>query len=236
MPTTLITGANRGLGLEFVRQYAADGCQVIAGCRDPDQAAELQALVARANGAVEPQRLDVADGRSVAELARKLAGRPIDLLVNNAGMGGSGRDTLGQIDYERWQEVLAVNTLGPLRVTEALIDNVAASAQNALRRCRAGWARWDSSRSKAAPGRTGLCLPHQQGGREHGDARPGARGAVARDHRRHPEPGWVRTDMGGPNARLAPEESIAGMRQVIAALTPADAGRFLSYDGTELPW
>ena len=84
-------------------------------------------LVARANGAVEPQRLDVADGRSVAELARKLAGRPIDLLVNNAGMAGSGRDTLGQIDYERWQEVLAVNTLGPLRVTEALIDNLAAS-------------------------------------------------------------------------------------------------------------
>jgi NAD(P)-dependent dehydrogenase (short-subunit alcohol dehydrogenase family) len=237
MPTTLITGANRGLGLEFVRQYAADGWQVIAGCRNPDQAAELQSLVARANGAVEPQRLDVADGRSVAELARKLAGRPIDLLVNNAGMGGSGRETLGQIDYERWQEVLAVNTLGPLRVTEALIDHVAASPQKRVVTVSSGLGSLGSlarqsgtgsglgyayRTSKAAVNMAMLALAHE--------VQPRGITAVILN------PGWVRTDMGGPNARLSPEESIAGMRRVIADLTPADAGRFLSYDGTELPW
>jgi NAD(P)-dependent dehydrogenase (short-subunit alcohol dehydrogenase family) len=237
MPTTLITGANRGLGLEFVRQYAADGWQVIAGCRDPDQAAELQELVARANGAVEPQPLDVADGRSVAELARKLAGRPIDLLVNNAGMGGSGRETLGQIDYERWQEVLAVNTLGPLRVTEALIDNVAASPRKLVVTVSSGLGSLERlaqqsgtgsglgyayRTSKAAVNMAMLALAHE--------VRPRGITVVILN------PGWVRTDMGGPNARLSPEESIAGMRRVIAGLTPADAGRFLSYDGTELPW
>src|ERR1051326_2461597 len=103
MPTTLITGANRGLGLEFARQYAADGWHVLAACRDPDRAADLQALAAgpgsrEGGGTVDVQPLDVADGGSVAALAGRLAGRPIDLLVNNAGLGGSGRDTLGQID------------------------------------------------------------------------------------------------------------------------------------------
>src|SRR5438552_14243095 len=128
MPTTLITGANRGLGLEFVRQYAGDGWQVIACCRDPDQATHLQAVTAGRSGVVEVQALDVTDGASVAALARRLAGRPIDLLVNNAGRGGqSGSDTLGRIDYELWQELLAANTLGPMRVTEALIEDVVAS-------------------------------------------------------------------------------------------------------------
>src|SRR5438876_12376676 len=106
MPTTLITGANRGLGLEFARQYAADGWQVLAGCRDPDRAAELQRIATGSNGAVELQQLDVADAASVAALARRLEGRPIDLLVNNAGLGEGDRHALGQIDYEHWQEVL----------------------------------------------------------------------------------------------------------------------------------
>jgi NAD(P)-dependent dehydrogenase (short-subunit alcohol dehydrogenase family) len=236
MPTTLITGANRGLGLEFARQYANDGWQVIACCREPDRAAELQAL-ARQSRAVAVQPLDVADGGSVAALARRLAGQPIDLLINNAGLGQRGGDRLGEIDYEQWQELLAVNSLGPMRVTEALIENVAAGQQKRVVTITSGLgslaftaaqgtsgfgAAYQYRTSKAAVNMAMLTLSHE--------VKPRGVTVVLFS------PGWVRTDMGGPNAPLSPEASIAGMRQVIAGLTLEDSGRFLNYDGTPVSW
>src|SRR5437879_27784 len=100
MPTVLITGANRGLGLEFARQYAKDGWEVIACCREPEQAADLQAIAREKPRAVELQALDVAEGCSGAALAGRLAGRAIDLLVNNAGLGQRGGSRIGPVDYE----------------------------------------------------------------------------------------------------------------------------------------
>src|SRR5579883_1035582 len=129
MPTVLITGANRGLGLEFARQYADEGWEVIACCREPEQAADLQAIARGKPRVVEVQALDVAEPRSVAALAGRLESRPVDVLINNAGLGQRGGSGLGQIDYESWLKLLATNTLGPVRVTEALTENVAAGEQ-----------------------------------------------------------------------------------------------------------
>jgi NAD(P)-dependent dehydrogenase (short-subunit alcohol dehydrogenase family) len=234
MPTTLVTGANRGLGLEFARQYAREGWQVIAGCRDPDRAAELQA-VARQMGKVDIQSLNVVDGGSIAALARRLAGQPIDLLINNAGLGQRGGDQLGEIDYEAWLEVLSTNSLGPVRVTEALIENVAASGQKRVITISSGLgsltltaqgigfgAAYQYRTSKAAVDMAMLVMAQQVK----------ARGITVVLF----SPGWVRTDMGGPNAQLSPEESISSMQRVIDGLTLEDSGRFLSYDGSEIAW
>jgi NAD(P)-dependent dehydrogenase (short-subunit alcohol dehydrogenase family) len=238
MPTTLITGANRGLGLEFARQYAAEGWRVFAGARDPSRADELQALAARWPETVRVEALDVTDAASVAALAGRLAGQPIDLLVNNAGRGGQpGADVLGRIDYDLWSELLAANTLGPMRVTEALIENIAGSEKKQVVTITSGLGSlsvlasgdipgfgpaYQYRTSKAAVNMAMLALAHE--------VRPRRITVVLFS------PGWVRTDMGGPNAPLTPPESIAGMRRVIAGLTLEQSGRFLNHDGTEVPW
>jgi NAD(P)-dependent dehydrogenase (short-subunit alcohol dehydrogenase family) len=131
-PTVFITGANRGLGLEFARQYAAKDWNVIATCRKPEQASELQAL-ARGRNNVAIERLDVTSDEQVRTVAGKYRGQPIDVLLNNAGIWGSrDKQTFGKLDFAEQQRVYDVNALGPLRVTQALIDNVAASNQKKI--------------------------------------------------------------------------------------------------------
>ena len=138
MPTVLITGASRGLGLEFTRQYAADGWTVIATARDPGASAELDVVVR--SGDVRLHALDVADFAGIDALARTLAGQAIDVLVNNAGlMGGQGAaaqgakaQTFGVSDYVEWERVFRVNTLAPMRFAEAFVEHVAASGQKKI--------------------------------------------------------------------------------------------------------
>lgn len=119
MPSTLITGANRGLGLEFARQYLADGWQIYAACRDPASASELRRLAGASTGKLQLLAMDVTDPPSIGAAATELEGHAIDLLLNNAGIIGPRGQTVGSIDYEAWAEVLAVNTMGPMRVSEA---------------------------------------------------------------------------------------------------------------------
>ena len=126
MPTVLITGANRGIGFEFARQYLADGWQVYAACRDPTSASELRQLAEDSGERLRILAMDVTDARSV-KAAAELAGEPIDLLLNNAGVGGARNQTIGSIDYDAWAKVLDVNTMGPLRVSEAFVEHVAQS-------------------------------------------------------------------------------------------------------------
>ena len=132
MPSALITGANRGLGLEFARQYLKEGWQVYAACRDPDAASELDRLAKASNQKLRIVALDVTDSASVKAAATELAGRSIDLILNNAGVGGPPGQTIGNIDYEAWAKVIDVNTMGPMRVAEAFIEHVARSERKLI--------------------------------------------------------------------------------------------------------
>jgi NAD(P)-dependent dehydrogenase (short-subunit alcohol dehydrogenase family) len=227
MPSVLITGANRGLGLEFTRQYAADGWRVFAACRDPAGARNLAAV----EGDVSAETLDVDDGPQVAALANKLSGQPIDVLINNAGIYGPKDVTRDTVVYDAWGQVFRTNAMSPLAVSAAFVANVAQGGQKkiiTLSSIMGSIAENDSSgdfiyrSSKAAVNAVMKSLA--------GDLKSeGITVAVL-------HPGWVRTDMGGPNAAIEAPESVTGMRAVIAGLKESDSGRFLNYDGTEIPW
>ena len=223
-PTVLITGANRGLGLEFARQYAADGWRVIGTARNPQRADELNAL------SVEVAQLDVASQASVDALAQLLERRPIDLLINNAGIFPRV-NKIEEVNLDDYSRTIAVNTLGPVRVTRALLPNLRRGEKKTIVNItsRLGsialndfGAFYGYRESKAALNMFTKTL------------------AIELD----PEgftcltihPGWVKTDMGGQNANLTPEESISGMRAVIEKLGPADTGTYWSYSGEEEPW
>ena len=227
----LVTGANRGLGLEFARQYAADDWMVLAACRSPKDAKELQALAAESNGRVRIIEMNVADTESVKAAASELKGETIDLLLNNAGIGGPPKGGLGRIDYEFWKKVLDTNTLGPMRVTEAFLENVARGKGKRIVTITSGMGSIEDNKSggsytyrssKAAVNMAMKSLSIDLAPR-------GITCAVI-------NPGWVRTDMGGPNGKLAPAESIAAMRFVISTMKPEDSGTFLNWDGKHYPW
>lgn len=132
-PTVLVTGANRGIGLEFVRQYAARSWMVIATTRDPAAATELQELAGKYKQWIVVEQLDVANAASVAALAEKYKGKPIDVLLNNAGLlGDTAKQSFQQLDYATFEEVLHVNTFGPLAVSRAFLDNVMAGREKKI--------------------------------------------------------------------------------------------------------
>jgi NAD(P)-dependent dehydrogenase (short-subunit alcohol dehydrogenase family) len=220
----LITGANRGIGLEFARQYREAGWQVIGTARKPDAATDLQELGARV------LQLDVTDADSVARLAADLEGQPIDLLVNNAGIL-IPQDSLAETNIETAARMLDVNILGPIRVTQALLPNLSAGSGKTVVNISSGLgsvANNDSARfygyreSKAALNMFSRSLGAEK--RDEGFI------VVAMD------PGWVQTDMGGPNATLTVEQSVSGMRKVIGSLTMADTGTYRSHGGSVVPW
>jgi NAD(P)-dependent dehydrogenase (short-subunit alcohol dehydrogenase family) len=235
MPSVLITGANRGLGLEFARQYADAGWLVLAACRSPAHAQNLTALAGRSAGRVTLHPLDVARFDQIDALAGQLRGRAIDVLINNAGVGWPPRpphDGFGRTDYDEWTTVMRVNVLAPMKLCEALVENVTASQQKviAMISSRLGSIEHAASSgndhvyrsSKAA---LNMVTKMLAGYLEDRAIVPVALG-----------PGWVRTDMGGSAAALSPEESVGGMRRLIANLKRADAGGFFTYQGDRLPW
>ncbi len=225
MKTILITGANRGIGLELARRYASDGDKVLACCRNPQEATDLKALEG-----VKVFQLDVTDGASVKALKADLGDMPVDILINNAGINLEPQ-SFEEMDFDKWEETFRVNSIGPFRVVQALIDNVKAgkdkkivtisSKMGSVGNVYYGGAIAYSS-SKSAVNMVTKILAN----RFRDD------GIIAVPL--HPE--WVRTDMGGPGARISAEESAAGLRKVIAGLTLAESGRFFQYDGEELPW
>ncbi|MEE4185712.1 MAG: SDR family oxidoreductase, partial [Gammaproteobacteria bacterium] len=218
MSTVLITGANRGLGLEFARQYAASGWSVIACSRNPG--AELEALVA-GSANVRWHALDVTDHSAIEALAAELAETPVDVLLNNAGFygrvsfadGGVAHQAFGATDFANWQRVLQVNLFAPMKMAEAFIQHVKRSDQKkivtlssmlgsmALNTLGGMYA---YRTSKAAVN----MMMHSMG------IDLGKQGVTAVAM----HPGWVRTDMGGPGAEIEAEESVAGVIRVIAEL------------------
>jgi NAD(P)-dependent dehydrogenase (short-subunit alcohol dehydrogenase family) len=231
MPTVLITGANRGLGLEFARQYSADGWQVVATCRAPDTASELQALASRSGGRVRVLPMDVTDAASIRSAAAALGGETIDLLLNNAGVGGPPNQRLGGLDYAAWSRVLDVNTLGPVRVTEAFVENVARSDRRLIVTVTSGMGSLEDNTSGGSYAyRTSKTAVNMAMKSLAIDLAP--RGIICVVV----NPGWVRTDLGGPRGRMSPPESIEAVRSVIAALEPKDSGKFFNYNAKPYAW
>ena len=236
MATVMITGANRGLGLEFVRQYLADGDTVLAVCRDPGTAGELQELK-NSGSALEIFAADVRDPGAIAQLAEQVGKRPIDVLINNAGIYGPRAQrendwgqTFGHIDYAAWQDVFRVNTQAPLKFCETFIENVTASDRRTIatvtsRMGSIGDGSTDNyiyRSTKAAVNMVMATLARE--------LRPqGIKVALL-------HPGWVKTDMGGEHALIDAETSVRGMRRQIDGVTTDTSGRFIDYTGKELPW
>jgi NAD(P)-dependent dehydrogenase (short-subunit alcohol dehydrogenase family) len=234
MSTVLITGANRGLGLEFARQYAADGWDVIATSRDPEKSAELQQLQKK-NNKLALQALDVTNGKSVETLAHALSGQAIDLLVLNSAIYTRNGNKIGEIDFKGWHEAFETNVLGAVRVAQALLENVAASKRKQIAAISTGM-----GSMQALPSTIGFGAAYQY--RTSKAALNMAMCVLAKEMEPRGisvvifDPGWVQTDMGGANAALTPQESIGGMRTVLAG-DPMDlTGKFVGYDGGTRPW
>lgn len=226
MPTAVITGANRGLGLEFTRVYLAEGWTVHAGCRHPTQADALRKL----KGVLHIHALDVNDGKDIASLAKSLGSEPVDLLINNAGIYGKRDIKLGQYDYVEWDAVMRTNVLAPIRIAEALVENVAHSAQKKIA--------FVTSRMGSLAMNTGGSMVY----RSSKSALNMAVSCFALELKSRGvacillHPGWVQTEMGGPSATITVPVSIAGMKAVIDGAKAEDTGKFFDYQGQAIPW
>ena len=218
MPSVLITGANRGIGLEFARQYSADGWDVVATVRESNP--DLDVL------GVRVERLDMRDLDAVASFGERLDS--LDLLIANAGTYGP-RSPRSAAEGEEWLETFAVNTVAPYLLAQSVLPLVARSGGKLV----------------AITSKMGSIADNRSGGyiayRSSKTALNSAWRSLAIDNRDKVvaavlHPGWVQTRMGGESAPLEPEESVAGMRRVIHDLGPDQSGRFFSYDGSEIPW
>lgn len=224
MPSVFVTGASRGLGLEFVRQYAAAGWNVVAACRDPSNAPDLAEL------GVETVTLDLSDSSSIARAAETLAGRSFDVLLSNAGVMGEGQQ-FGRLSEAEWERVFYVNSIAPLKLAEAFLPHVTASQKKLM---------------VFLTSRMGSIADNSSGGSYIYRSSKAALNAAVKSlsidlapqgvtslllH-----PGWVKTDMGGPNAMLTPARSIEAMRGLIDDVEPGQKLKFLNYDGQDLPW
>lgn len=222
--TVLITGANRGIGLEFARQFKKQGYEVIGTARKPEEATELRELDARI------EQLDVADSESVKAMAKRLQGVGIDILINNAGIGGYYAATFQEHDFDKIDKTFQVNSLGPMRVTQALYENLKQGKEKKILHVSSmmgsiemnGGGFYGYRASKAALNMFNKTLSLELG-------KEGFICVVL-------HPGWVQTDLGGSNAPLSPEESIRGMLGVIEKLDQNDNGKFYDYKGEQLPW
>ncbi len=224
--TVLITGANRGLGLEFARHYAARGCTVIATCRDATQAGPLKGV------ATQIIPLDVADARSVEALALAMRSQPIDILVNNAGVTGDDR-TIPGLSHAEMGRIFTTNAVGPAVVLKALVPSLKLSRRTpplvlnisstlgSISTAMPGFS-YGYCASKAALNMiTALAAK---------ELKPAGIAVLTFC------PGWNKTDMGGPEAPLDPADSIRSLIAVADKLTLADSGRYLSHEGKPIAW
>ncbi|MDP3280204.1 MAG: SDR family oxidoreductase [Nitrosomonas sp.] len=232
MRTALITGTNRGIGLEFVRQYAKDGWRVFACCRNPATAEALNRLATQYPDQITVHPLDVTSHHQIEQLSQALSNQTIDLLINNAGIYPPEHgDALGKTDYSAWAYAFAVNTMAPLKMAEAFIQQISKSQLKTIITITSkmgsiadnrGGGSYIYRSSKAA---VNIVMKSMSI-----DLNSNQITAVLL------HPGWVRTDMGGPNALITAEQSVTGMRRVIDNLTPADSGKFYAFDDQIVPW
>lgn len=224
----LITGANRGIGLEFTKQYSQDGWSVLACCRDAKHASDLQ-ILAKAHANIRLLSLDVADFTQIDALALQLKDEKIDVLINNAGVYPDS--SFGAANTEDWLDAFKVNSIAPLKMAEAFTAHIAKSELKKLATLSSKMGSLDDNTSggsyiyrstKTAANMVMKSLSI--------DLKP-AGIAVVTLH-----PGWVLTDMGGSNALINTQTSVAGLRKVIANLNLTNTGKFIAYDGKEIAW
>ena len=227
----MITGANRGLGLEFAKQYLAEGWRVYAACRDPSSASELRRLTDPSDHKLQIIALDVTDTASVKAAAAELDWQAIDLLLNNAGVGGVRGQTIGNIDYEAWAKVLDANTFGPMRVSEGFIDQVARSERKLIVTLTSGMGSLaDNTSGGSIAYRSSKAAVNMVMRSLATDLAPRDITCVVVN------PGWVLTDMGGPHAKMTPAESVKKLRDLIETLGPTQSGKFFNHNGREYAW
>ena len=230
MATVLITGTNRGLGLEFVKHFLQRGDAVIATCRDSSNAPELQAL-AQDNDQLRLMNLDVSDEQSMASFAAALGDTAVDVFVNNAGVYGPRDANFGNVASGAWQDVMYVNAIAPMLLTQLIIGNLRQGSARKLVYVTSKMGSIDDNRgggsyiyrsSKTALNSVVKSLSVDL-------ASEGFSVAVV-------HPGWVRTDMGGPNGLIDVNTSVSGMMGVIDQLGPDNSGEFFNYDGSAIAW
>ena len=231
MTTVLITGANRGIGLEFARQYLARGDRVLATCRDVVAASALQQLVGANHKQLVLLPLDVADDQSIAAFSQQLRDEAVDIFINNAGVYGPRDGKFGKVAGADWLHVLQVNAVAPLLLTQALMSNLRKGSSKKLVYITSkmgsiadngGGGHYIYRSSKTALNMVVKSLAIDLAG-------AGFIAAVL-------HPGWVKTDMGGPNALIDTVTSVTGMVEVIDGLDQQQSGRFFNYDGSDIPW
>lgn len=232
MATTLITGSNRGIGFEFARQYAQSGWNVIACCRQPENASNLRQLANSFPDLVTIHPLDVADHNQIKNLSNNLRNTSIDLLINNAGIYPPSDDGgFGKIDYEAWHKAFQINTMAPLRIAEAFLAQISNSQLKIIAIITSKMGSIDDNKrggsyiyrsSKAAVNMVGKSLSVDL-------KLQGITTVIL-------HPGWVKTDMGGPDALISPEQSVLGMQRILSNLKLSDSGKFFAYDGKIIPW
>lgn len=228
--TILVTGANRGIGLEFVKQYVQKGWQVFACCRTPERATALSEL-AKTHKEITVLPLDVTDEAAIKRLAAQLVNQPIDLLLNNAGVSLEDDEPFGSTQSQQWLAVLQVNALGPLLVSQALVENVARSRKKII-------AVISSKMGSIADNQYGMYYSYRaskaalnaQVASMAIDLKPQGITVVSL------HPGWVQTDMGGPDALITTQTSVQGLSELLDHFSLKDSGTFRGYDGEVIPW
>jgi len=232
METTLITGANRGIGLEFSRQFAENGWCVLACSRNLERSDALNKLATEYPEQITLYTLDVTDHGQIKKLSQTLANKPIDLLINNAGVFPDINDrSFGQTDYDAWAYAFLVNTMAPLKMAEAFITQITQSNRKTI---------------VTITSKMGSVADNGRGGSYIYRSSKSAVNMVVKSIAIDLEsngiisvllhPGWVRTDMGGPSGLISVEQSVSGMLSVIREVTSTDSGKFIAYDGQIIPW
>ena len=229
MAKVLIAGASRGIGLELTRQYAANGDEVIGCVRDVSAASLLDEAIAE-NSNISIEQMDIGNADSITAAAERIGDGAIDIIIVVAGVVGGMAQSIDDFDMDAWHEALTINTIGPMLVSRAFKANLVASGAGSLMivSSQLGASTWPFggmyiySTTKAAVGKAAKIL--------------------SIDWKDEPvivsvmHPGYVQTDMGGPNAEITPQESASGIRNVIADLKPEDSGNFYKWNGDIHPW
>lgn len=248
MPSVVITGANRGLGLEFTRQFLASGWTVHAGVRRPAQASSLAELAEAEPSTLNIHAVDLSEFSSIDQFAAGIGDAPIDVLINNAGIMDIGTSdfseknrhsiqVLGSLDHDAWAEVFRTNVLGTTRLTEALLPNIAAGADRKIVMISSIMGSIAACVLGSFPPGGGLYLYRSTKAALNMVTRNMAADLAGRGFTVIAvNPGWVRTDMGGADAMFDAATSVGNMISVITGATPADNGSFISHDGARLPW